>query len=228
MISQKEVRWNDELSRFNVVVSKVETSWTGQRKSFVRLSLDHFKDGTDYFILRHFDKRAISTYLDHCKVAALLADHEMIWAQTTDAEYVALKAALTYNIEVIGCIDEVKLVCRTYEDLLPVFKRALHLFDSERFIDMWLAVLNNINFASWVPNDDILLMIVAVWCIHEGKMHFLPETMILEDCLWRWLIEVCLDQLLDLMMDQSVDLSVLRVGRLGIYRLIRILTIALV
>ena len=228
MIRQQEVRRNDELSRFDIVVGKVESSRTGQRKPFIRLSLNHLKDGADDFILRHFDKRAISTYLDHCEVAALLADHEMIWAQTTDAEYVALKTALTYYIEVIGCIDEVKLIGRAYEDLLPVFKRALHLVDSERFIDMLLAVLNNINFASWVPNDDILLMIVAVWCVHEGKVHFLPETVILEDCLRRWLIEVSLDQLLDLMMDQSVDLSVLRVGRLGIYRLIRILTIALV
>ena len=97
----------------------------------------------------------------------------------------ALKTALTYYIEVICCIDEVKLVCCTYEDLLPVFKRALHLVNSECFIDMLLAVLNHINFASWVPNDDILLMIVAVWCVHEGKMHFLPETVILEDCLRR-------------------------------------------
>ena len=42
------------------------------------------------------------------------------------------------------------------------------------------------------------------------------------------MIKVSLDQLLDLMMDQSVDLSVLRVGRLGIYRLIRSLTIGLI
>ena len=48
---------------------------------------------------------------------------------------------------------------------------------------MLLAVLNHINFASWVANDDILLMIVAMGSIHEGEVNFLPETVILEDSL---------------------------------------------
>ena len=48
---------------------------------------------------------------------------------------------------------------------------------------MLLAVLNYINFASWVANDDILLMIVAMRSVYEGEVNFLPEAVILEDSL---------------------------------------------
>ena len=72
------------------------------------------------------------------------------------------QADMAKDSEVLSHVDQVKLACRTYHEILADLKRALHRFNMKLLVHLLCPFLDDIYFSVSVAKNKILLFRV-VW-----------------------------------------------------------------
>ena len=88
-------------------------------------------------------------------MASLLPADNCELVGRADREDVPADMELPENREVIIQVHEVYLAVRAYEQVLPVYKGAVHHINVQRFVGSLFSLLNDINFAFSVVCNNV-------------------------------------------------------------------------
>ena len=100
------------------------------------------------------------------------------------------------NFEVLGHVNQIQLVCCTYEEVSALYERAMHHINRQLFEGRLRPMCYHVHFALWITNQHEFRRSKSTGQSNHIQVNLKPVALILEYCLSWGLIEACLNELL--------------------------------
>jgi len=126
----------------------------------------------------------------------LLANDELGLAHSAYGKDLSFERAITDDFEVLGHVNQIELVCCTYEEVSALDESAVHHINRQLFEGRLRPVCYHIHFSLWIAYQHEFRRSKSTGKSYHIQVNLKPVALILEYSLSRGLIEACLDELL--------------------------------